>query len=68
MIIRELVHEARDICNGLFQAINQDEESFKRYESIYAKSKLVFDMIKHGNIMPETVDRLHDQMHRLPDS
>lgn len=48
--------ELRDISNGLYHAsMNGDAD-----KEIYAKTKFLFDMSKHGMIMPETIDLFCD--------
>lgn len=50
--------EIRDITNGLFYATQSSEENKNKYTDIYCKSKVIFDMVKHGNIQPETIEKL----------
>lgn len=48
--------EVRDISNGLYYLVsdkNPDDRS--KYQSIYTDCKILFDMIKHGNVQPETI-------------
>ena len=48
--------DARDISNGLYYLVsgeNPDDRS--KYQPIYADCKMLFDMIKHGNVQPETI-------------
>jgi len=51
--------EVRDIANGLYHMVNGSGDK-KEYVEIYGKCKFLFDMVKHGNIQPETVARLTD--------
>lgn len=52
--------EIRDIANGLYYLTKQsDQHDNTDYKNIYAKCKFLFDMIKHGNIQPETVEKLN---------
>lgn len=53
-----MYNEIRDLSNGLFQCIQSSEDNENKYLGIYCKSKILFDMIKHGNIQPETIKRL----------
>lgn len=46
--------ECRDISNALYNLQKED----KKYKDIYGKCKFLFDMVKHGNIQPETVKAL----------
>ncbi len=46
--------EVRDIANGLYYVTKTHSE----YKEIHAKCKVVFDMVKHGMIQPETVELL----------
>ena len=48
--------EVRDIANGLYAASETDP----KFKPMYGKCKVLFDMIKHGNIQPETVDLLNE--------
>lgn len=48
--------EIRDISNACYKAFCVTNSE---YEKTYAKMKFLFDMIKHGNIQPETVDALY---------
>lgn len=51
-------NELRDLSNGLFYVSNNmfcDTPS--EYKDVYKKSKLLFDLVKHGTIMPETAEK-----------
>ena len=50
--------ELKYICNGLYLAMESSEENQKKYSDIYGKCKFLFDMVKHGNIQPETLKKL----------
>lgn len=50
--------EIRDISNGLYYFVNNkrsEEEDTSRYAKVYSDCKLLFDMLKHGNVQPETI-------------
>lgn len=49
--------EIRDISNGLFIVASNTKSGYD-FSDIYGKVKFLFDMIKHGDIQPETVRRL----------
>lgn len=42
--------EVRDINNALYHASKDDP----KYQQVYTKVKVIFDLIKHGMIQPET--------------
>lgn len=46
--------EIRDIANGLYYLSKDNPE----YTGIKDKCKVVFDMVKHGMIQPETVESM----------
>lgn len=46
--------EIRDIANGLYYLSKDKPE----YTEIKDKCKVVFDMVKHGMIQPETVESM----------
>jgi hypothetical protein len=46
--------EVRDTANGLYNVPD------KKYDGIEAKWEFMFNMIKHGMIMPETVKRMNE--------
>ena len=52
--------EVRDIANGLYYLTSGKMENCDRekYRRIATKCKFLFDMIKHGYIMPETVEAM----------
>lgn len=52
--------EVRDIANGLYHLISGTECNKDDYKNIYAKSKFLFDMVKHGMIQPETLNRFDE--------
>lgn len=45
--------EVRDISNGLYYVTKTHPE----YKEISAKCKVLFDMVKHGMIQPETIKK-----------
>lgn len=47
--------EIHQMTDGLFHVLKTNPE----YKEIQAKCKTLFDLVKHGAIMPETVDKLH---------
>lgn len=47
--------ECRDISNALYNLQKED----KKYKDIYGKMKFLFDMVKHGNIQPDTIKTLN---------
>lgn len=51
--------EVRDIANGLYYLISGTpcEDGVDKYKPIAADCKVLFDLIKHGNIQPETIDK-----------
>ena len=49
--------EIRDMSNGLYHA-TKTEEIFK---PIFGKAKFLFDMVKYGNIQPETIKYLAEE-------
>ena len=60
--------EIRDIANGLYHLTADDKKQAKTsntryysdYDEIAAKTHFLFDMIKHGNIQPETTCKLYN--------
>lgn len=52
-------NEIRDITNGLYYASQEIRDNDRNYEYIHAQMKVMFDMIKHGNIQPETINKLY---------
>lgn len=50
----------RDIANGLYYLTSGTpcEEGVDKYKTIAADCKLLFDLVKHGNIQPETVKKM----------
>lgn len=67
--------EVRDIANGLYHLVADDKEQSKNtnnrlysdYDEIAAKTHFLFDMIKHGNIQPETTCKLYNLMDHKAD-
>ena len=49
--------EIRDIANGLYIVSQTDN----RYSDISGKCKFLLDLVKHGNIQPETIKRLKEK-------
>jgi hypothetical protein len=39
------------------------KDKTEHYKLIYAQLKMIFDIVKHGNIMPETVNRFYELAH-----
>lgn len=54
--------EVKDIANGLYACISQNEENAKKFENIYNKMSFLRDMIKHGNIQEHTVKRMNNEI------
>lgn len=52
-------NEVRDISNGLYLATTADNSNAE-YDTIYGKSRILFDLIKHGTIQCDTIDRLYN--------
>lgn len=50
--------EIRDISNALYYLTSGEKCDASKYQILYAKSKMVFDLVKHGMIQPETIDAL----------
>ena len=50
--------EIRDISNALYYLTSGEKCDVSKYQILYAKSKMVFDLVKHGMIQPETIDAL----------
>ena len=51
-------NELRDLSNGLFYVSNNmfcDHSS--DFEDVAKKASLLFDLVKHGTIMPETAEK-----------
>lgn len=47
--------EIRDIANGLYYASTKEPcDSPEQFKQAYVNAKFLFDMVKHGMIMPET--------------
>lgn len=49
--------EVKMLANGFYNLV-EDNEKFtnsREYLEMRAKTKFLFDMIKHGNIQPETI-------------
>lgn len=67
--------EIRDIANGLYHLIADDKERaeninkrcYSDYDKIAAQTHFLFDMIKHGNIQPETTCKLYHLMEHKED-
>lgn len=49
--------ECRDIANGLYYAVSKSDNGAK-FQAIQAKCKFLFDMVKHGNIQVETIEKM----------
>ena len=49
--------ECRDISNALYHMQKTDS----KYKQIYGKCKFLFDMVKHGNIQPDTIKTLEKE-------
>lgn len=49
--------EVRILANGFYNLVEDNEKFAHLYECLEmrAKTKFLFDMIKHGNIQPETI-------------
>lgn len=55
--------EIRDISNGLYYLTNPsliENNTNEEYKNVAAKTSFLFDMVKHGNIQPETVNKLFE--------
>jgi hypothetical protein len=50
--------ECRDISNGLY-LIQKTED---KYRDTYHKMKMVFDLIKEGNILPGTICKMYNSL------
>ena len=50
--------EVRDLANGLYHLTEQvDKEEYKKFNDMSAKTHLLFDLVKHGNIQETTVKK-----------
>lgn len=52
--------EVRDIANGLYYLTSDNKTDVGKYKEIAAKTHFLFDMVKHGNIQPNTIKKLAD--------
>lgn len=53
--------EIRDISNALYYLISGEKCDVSKYQLLYAKSKMIFDMVKHGMIQPETINAFSEK-------
>lgn len=52
--------EVRDISNGLYYLTHGGECKKDDYRLVSAQTKLLFDMVKHGMIQPETFNHFDE--------
>lgn len=55
-------NDIRDICNACYKVHMQNmpiKKENKPLHEAYAKTKFLFDMVKHGYVQPETIEILN---------